>query len=408
MDDIVKNRLANDTNEVGEPKSALQQAQRAMAEGDLERVEALVEHAVQSGNPQPDEWRLWVLVAFHQGQLDVAQERSQQALEAQPNTALLWALDARIQAAAGKPRRALHRINQAIPMWPNLVHLKLVKLQLLRDLGRLRPALGLLRRLRRRWPKNAAILMTAARFYHAHGRFRATRTVLDHLLEHHPKHRQARVMRQNLASPGSHDHDTPSSLPDLLAEAQRNPEVSSADAAELLQAVKLTITTELVSTCHEAIEFLDGMVDQLTEQDKLALFNQAERFGQAKAAHRALTRILDSGPRTPPVARTLFQKAMATVEPHQADAVISHLLRHIPKAKQAPWQRNSPCESRGHRVRLNGYARIVVNAVPCPRCITSFASCGSATTMLWGFAIYASVADVGQMIPSCACSMPGY
>ncbi|CBV42286.1 glycosyltransferase [Halomonas elongata] len=336
MDDIVQNRLGNDTNEVGEPKSALQQAQRAMAEGDLERVEALVEHAVQSGDPHPGERRLWVRIAFRQGHIDSALERSKKALEAQPNDPQLRALDVRIQAAAGKPRRALHRVNQAIPRWPNSPRLRLVKLQLLRDLGRTRPALHVLRQLRRRWPRNPEVLIAVAQFYRAHGRFRATRTVLDHLLEHHPKHRQARVMRQNLASPGSHDHDTPSSLPDLLAEAQRNPEVSSADAAEILQAVKLATTTELVNTCHEAIEFLDGMVDQLTEQDKLALFNQAERFGQAKAAHRALTRILDSGPRTPPVARTLFQKAMATVEPHQADAVISHLLRHIPKAKQAP------------------------------------------------------------------------
>ncbi|MFM9268972.1 glycosyltransferase [Halomonas elongata] len=322
------------TAEVDESQSTLQQAQRAMAEGDLERVEMLVSNAVQSGSPHPGERRLWVRIAFRQGHIDTALERSEKALEEQPNDPQLRALDARIQAAAGKPRRALHRVNKAIPHWPNSARLRLVKLQLLQDLGRTRPALHVLRQLRRRWPRNPEVLIPVAQFYRAHGRFRATKTVLDHLLEHHPKHRQARVMRQNLAN--TNIQNASSSLPELLAQARRNTEFSSADAAEMLQAVKLATVPELISTCHEAIEFLNGMVDRLTEQDKLALFNQAERFGQAEAAHCALTGILDNGPRNPAVARALFQKAMATVEPHQADTVISHLLRHIPKTKQAP------------------------------------------------------------------------
>lgn len=334
-DDIMLDHSDNSPVEIDQPESNLQQAKRAMANGDLELVESLVDHAVQAGNPLPVEQRLWVQVAFRQGRIDLALERSKQALEAHPHVPLLRALDARILVAAGYPRYALKRINQAISHWPNNLRLKLVKLQILRDLGRTLPALNMIRRLRRRWPKNAEVLMTVVQFYRAHGRFRAARTVLDHLLAHHPKHRQARVMRQNLANNSANSQDASAALPKLLAEARRNPYISSADAAEILQAVKLATTTELVSTCHEAIEFLNGIVDQLTEQDKLALFNQAERFGQAEAAHRALTGILDSGPRTPPVARTLFQKTMATVKPDQADAVISQLLRHIPKAKQA-------------------------------------------------------------------------
>lgn len=333
-DDIVQDRPNNSATEVGEPESVLQQARRAMAEGDLERVEMLVSNAVQSGSPHPGERRLWVRIAFRQGHIDTALKRSEKALEEQPNDPQLRALDARIQAAAGNPRLALMRVNQAIPHWPNNVRLKLVKFQLLRDLGRTLPALSLGSRLRRRWSKNAEVLIAVAQFYRAHGRFRATRTVLYHLLEHHPTHRQARVMRQNLGN--TNIQDASSSLPELLAQARSNPGFSSADAAEMLQAVKLATVPELVSTCHEAIEFLNGMVDRLMEQDKLALFNQAERFGQAEAAHRALTGILDDGPRNPAVARALFQKAMDTVEPHQTDAVISHLLRHIPKTKQAP------------------------------------------------------------------------
>ncbi|MDR5858491.1 glycosyltransferase [Halomonas eurihalina] len=332
----MKDRPGNNMAEVDKTESSLQQAQRAMATGDLERVETLVDHAVQLGDPQPGERRLWVRIAFRQGHIDIALERSEQALEKQPNDPQLRALDARIQAAAGKPRRALHRVNQAIPRWPNSARLRLEKLQLLRDLGRTRPALHVLRQLRRRWPRNPEVLIAVAQFYRAHGRFRATRTVLDHLLEHHPQHRQARVIRQNLANDSTNNQKAASSsLPNLLAQARQQPEVSPADVAELLQAVKLATTSDLVSTCHETIDFLNGMVDQLSEQDKLALFNQAERFGLAEAAHRALAGILATGPRTPPVARTLFQKAMATVEPHQTDAVISHLLRHIPKAKQA-------------------------------------------------------------------------
>ncbi len=158
-------------------------------------------------------------------------------------------------------------------------------------------------------------------------------------------------MRQNLTSANTNIQDASSSLPELLTQARSNSEFNSADAAELLQSVKLA-TPELVSTCHEAIDFLNGMVDRLTEQDKLALFNQAERFGQAEAAHRALTGILDNGPRNPAVARTLFQKAMATVEPHQTDAVISQLLRHIPKTKQAPLEAEFTLRTEGPQSAL--------------------------------------------------------
>ncbi|MES3674757.1 glycosyltransferase [Halomonas elongata] len=335
-DDIVRKQLDNGMIEIGKPKRVLKQAQRAMASGDLDRVEMLVQHAIQSGAPHPGERRLWVRVALRQGYIDIALKRSQQALKAQPNDPQLRALDVRIKAAAGRPRQALKHVNQAIRLWPKNIRLKLVKLQLLLDLGHLNSALQLLRRMRRRWPKNASVLMAVARFYHTHGRLRATRTVLDQMLKYHPHHRQARIMRQNLINlVDTNSHAISAPLPSLLAQAQRNPKVSSSDAAEILQTIKLTTAPELIATCQEALEFLHGIVNRLTEQDKLSLFNQAERFGQAEIAHKALTSILAHGPRTPPVARTLFQKAMATIEPYQVETVISHLLRHIPQAKQA-------------------------------------------------------------------------
>lgn len=334
-DDMMQERPSNSAAETGESESPLQQAQRAMAKGDLERVETLVDHAVQSGNPHPGERRLWVQVAFRQGRLNIALRRSVVALKAQPNDPHLHVLTARVQAAAGMPRQALRRINRIIPRWPDRYKLRLVKFQLLRDLNRTRPALRELQKLRRHWFDMLDVQLAAVQFYRAHGRLRAARAVLDHLLEHHPNHRQARIIRQQLVSAGT-VQDTASSLPELLTQAKCNPAASTAYAAEILQAVKLATTPELVSTCREAIEFLGDMADQLMEHDKLVLFNQAERFGYLEIANRALTKVLDGGPRDVHIARILFNKAMTSVEPHQADAVVSRLLKHIPEARQAP------------------------------------------------------------------------
>lgn len=313
-----------------------QQAQRAMVEGDLEQAATLVDHAVKWKDAHPGLWHLWIRIAFQQSDIDLALQRSKQALKAHPKDAPIHIIDARMQAAAGKPHHALQCVNHAIPRWPNNVPLKLLKLQLLRDLGHIRTALGLVCRLRRRWPKNAAVLMAIANFYRAHGRVRATRTVLENALEHHPQHRGARTMRQNLAGTSIYNSQARHlSLATLLENARSTSELSAVDAAEILQAVKRSTTPQLNSNCREAIERVHEMADQLTEQDQLVLLNQAERIGHIKATHRALTSIIDNGPRTPPVAQALFQKAMASVEADQVDAVISRLLHHIPQAKQA-------------------------------------------------------------------------
>lgn len=353
-DDIKQDRPGNDVTEVSEQESPLQQAKRAMAEGDLDRVEALVGQAVRSGNPHPGERRLWVQIAFRQGRLDVALQRSEKALKAQPNDPHLHVLTARIQAAAGNPRQALRRINKILPRWPDRYYqVRLVKFQLLRELDRTIPALRVLRQLRRHWFDKIDVQLAAAQFYRAHGRLRATRTVLNHLLEQNPKHRQARIMRQNLADASIYSKEASSSLPSLLAHAQRAPEVSSAEAAEILQAVKLTTTPELISTCHEAIKFLGNVADQLMEHDKLVLFNQAERFGYLEIANRALTNLLDGGPRDTYIARLLFNKAIVSVGPHQADVVISRLLHYIPKTKRAPLAAEFKLRSDGPQNALN-------------------------------------------------------
>lgn len=334
-DHIVQDRPENSVAEVDESVCLVQQARRAMEEGDVERADKLARRAVRSETPHPGAWRLWVRSAFHQGHIDIALKRSRKALKAQPDDPQLHTIHVRIMAASGKPHhRTLKHVNQAIRRWPRHVPLKLVKLQVLQEARRTNQALKLLRNLRRRWPDNAAVLMAVARFYHAHGRFRAARTVLDHMLERHPQHRQARLMRQNLSIANSDDTQGPPSLPGLLAQAQQNPELSPTDAAEILQAIKLTTAPELTGTCQEAIDFVSDMVDQLAEGDKFALFTQAERFGQAEAAHRALTAIFNHGPRAPNVAKRLFQKALASIEPDQVDTVIAYLLRHIPKAKK--------------------------------------------------------------------------
>ncbi len=404
---MMQERPSNSAAETGESESPLQQAQRAMAKGDLERVETLVDHAVQSGRPHPAERRLWVQVAFRQGRLNIALRRSVVALKAQPNDPHLHVLTARVQAAAGMPRQALRRINRIIPRWPDRYKLRLVKFQLLRDLNRTRPALRELQKLRRHWFDMLDVQLAAVQFYRAHGRLRAARAVLDHLLEHHPNHRQARIIRQQLVSAGT-VQDTASSLPELLTQAKCNPAASTAYAAEILQAVKLATTPELVSTCREAIEFLGDMADQLMEHDKLVLFNQAERFGYLEIANRALTKVLDGGPRDVHIARILFNKAMTSVEPHQADAVVSRLLKHIPEARQAPLAQSSHYGSKGHRVLLNDYVKINAVAARCRRSIHSSVSSGLTACMALGYDIFASVVNAGQTMRSYAFSKPDY
>ncbi|WP_187775926.1 glycosyltransferase [Salinicola corii] len=314
----------------------LQKAKRAMADGEVELAEALLRDAIQTGNPKPDVWHLWIRTAIVQGRIDVAQARSAQAIEARPNAPMLRALDSRIEALAGNPKRALWRINQAIPRWPNNFRLRLQKFQILRDLGRTLPALKALRPLRKRWFDKAEVQMACANFYRAHGRLRAAKSVIDHLLKHHPEHRQARVMQLMQANTGMETGDKhTSALSALLTRAQNNLEVSSTDAVELLQAVKLTTQPELAVTCRESIEFLANHSSQLTELDKLALLNQAERFGLSVIANQTLAEIMLAGPRTAQVANALFRKALLSIDRHQVDAVSARLLQYIPESKHA-------------------------------------------------------------------------
>lgn len=334
--------MADETTDRSNPTESapaptpLQKAKRAMANGEMETAEALIRDAIQTGNPKPEMWHLWIRAAVAQGKIDVAQARSAQALKARPNAPLLRAMDARVEAAAGNPRRALWRINQAIPRWPNNYKLRLQKFQILRDLGRIRQALKALRPLRKRWFDKPEVQMTCANFYRAHGHLRAAESVINHLLTHRPEHRQARVMQLMLANAGSKPGDKHASpLSPLLANAQSKAEISSTDAAELLQAIRLATQPELAATCRDAIEFLANRSSQLTEQDKLALLNQAERFGLSVVASQTLAEIMMTGPRTVPVANALFRKALLSIDRHQVDAVSARLLQYIPQSRHA-------------------------------------------------------------------------
>jgi len=312
----------------------LEQARQALAAGDLDGAEALASAAVQSGSNHPGVLRIGIHAASRQGHVATARARAEQAIAAHPRNPDFRILAARLEAAAGEPRQALARLEAALAQWPDNLGLNLYLFELLQELGSTRQALRVLRDLRRRWPDQADVLLAAARMYHEHGKTRAARAVLDRLLARDPAHAQARLARLDLASAAAAS-EAPSPLPALLEEARSQPAPSTAEVALLLKTIEQATAPELAAVREAAIDFLGSMSGRLAGQHNLALFNLAERFGRAEAARQALARLLDEGPRSVQVARTLFRKAMDSVGPHQADCVISRLLRHIPAAQQA-------------------------------------------------------------------------
>ncbi|MBB3142634.1 glycosyltransferase [Halomonas organivorans] len=331
INDTMKGRPSSLQDTVNEIPDLLQQAQQAMAEADLERAETLIDEALRQ--PSRQARRLWVRVALQQDRLESAQARVATMLQADPRDPVLRALEAQIQRREGHPRQALQIINQAIPEWPKNIQLKLLKLRFLQDLGRSRPALALVRRLRRRWPEHPGVLMAVAQFYRDHGHFRASRLVLEHLLAHHPEHQPARLLNRALTYSRTSD-DTNAPLAELVNQLAQRDELSQADTGELLHAIKLCpLQKELIKGCQDGLSRLDSQLDMMKEQEKFLLFSQAERFGMADIAHRALEALLETGPRSPQVARRLFLKAIACgVSEH--DMLISRLLRHIAPDKR--------------------------------------------------------------------------
>ncbi|MBW5798990.1 glycosyltransferase [Halomonas elongata] len=319
----------------------LQQIQRAMKQGNLERAFDLADQAVELASPPPLAWQLWVQVASKQGLQDVAEQRAERALQVQPDSPELYAQWARIKNAVGHPNTALEKVELALEHWPENTNLRITKLDLLNQLGDRRSILDMLRQLRREGAQHPGVMMAIARFYQAYNRQGATLLVLDKVLEQQPQNRTARLMRQKvMVARASSDFPASAGLTEALGRARQGKIPSSTDLAELLQALKLVTTSELNTSstlmviCQEAITLLSDNISRLTEQETLDLFNQAERFGHGEAAHRSLRRLFTDGPRTPGVANALFDKAMASVEPHQADAVAARLLRYVPQAQR--------------------------------------------------------------------------
>lgn len=319
----------------------LRQVQRAIRLGDLERAAALVDQVVKLASPPPLAWQLWVQVASKQGQQNIAEQRAEIALKVQPDSPELYVQWARIKNVAGHPNKAREKVDLALEYWPENTKLRITKLDLLNQLGDKRSALNMLRELRREGTQPPGIMMAVARFYHAYNRQGATLIVLDQVLEQQPQHRAARLMRQKvIAARASSDFPASAGLVEALGRARQDDAPSPTDLAELLQALKLVTTSELntssalMETCQEALILLSESISRLTDQETLALFNQADRVGHGEVAHRALRRLFNNGPRIPEVAIALFNKAMASVEPHQADAVAARLLRYVPQPQR--------------------------------------------------------------------------
>lgn len=320
----------------------LQQAQRAIRRSDWVRAEVLVGQALESTSPPPLAWQLWVQIASQQGQLDVAEQRAEEALKAESDSPELYAQWARVKNVVGYPNKALEKLDHALEHWPEDTVLQIAKLDLLNQLGDKRSILNILRQLRREGTRHPGVMMAAARFYQSHGRLRAVQIMLDQVLEQQPQHRAARLMRQKvMAARASSDFPASAGLTETLARARQGKAPSPTDLAELLQALKLVTTSELntssalMATCQEATTLLSGSLSRLTEQEALDLYDQAERFGHGEAAHRSMRQLFAKGPRTPSVANALFDKAMASVEPHQADVAAARLLRYVPQAQRA-------------------------------------------------------------------------
>lgn len=305
------------------------QVRRAMAEEDFPRAERIAGKALRKGQSTIALQNLWIQLAYQQGKINIALKRANQAIKAHPKAPSLRRRHARLLANAGQPLKALRLVNQAHSKWPDHLGLKLLRFNLLREMGYVRLALDALRDLRHHDFNNPTVLITATRFYQSHGRWRAAQTTIEHLLSLDPEHRQARLMRLNIAQITGQDRDSP--LPALLDAARRGSTLAPDDAAELLQAVKFTTAPNLAPACQEALSLLQPLADKLAEADRLTLLTQAERFGDDATAHRALSAILADGPRRPAVAHALFNKAMETLEDEHADRVAARLLRHIPK-----------------------------------------------------------------------------
>ncbi|WP_300273107.1 tetratricopeptide repeat protein [Halomonas sp.] len=329
-----------------------QQVRRALAEGDLPRAERLAGRALREGPTHPVLYRLWIQATQQQGKLAPALNRARQALAAHPDDAALHQLHARLLANAGRPGTALKRLKEAQAQFPEHLGLHLLRFNLLNEMGRTLPALKALRQLRQKDFDNPGVLLAAARFYRSHGRLGAARAVLERLLAIKPEHRQARLMRLDLAREATAGA-AESPLPALLARAHELTELTADDAAELLHAIKFTTDPALNASAKEALELLLPLSERLAEGDNLALFNQAVRLGHSEAARRALDTLFNNGPRKPPVARALFTQAMQSLPPHQAEAVAERLLRHIPQAQRPALQAQFAQHTEGGQAALD-------------------------------------------------------
>lgn len=318
---------------------SLQIVQRAMNLGDLRRAEFWVDHLMSFDDPPPAVWRRWVQIAFRSGRLNCALQRAEQALVLQPHAPELHALEARIQSTAGAPYRALERVKRALEHWPNHAGLRVVQIDLLNQVGAKRAVLSIVHQLRKNDIRNPHLLMAVARFYRAHGRLRATMIILEHLIRRHPEYRPARIMRQHVMATSGKTPDS-IELTDMLWRLKNGPQSSPAELAELIHALKriggggIGELLKLRATWQDIITLLSKQIHLLTDQDKLAFLNEAERFGHAYAVGHTLSMLLKNGPRTSYVALALYRKVIASVSTQQAEEVAIRLLRNIPEAQK--------------------------------------------------------------------------
>lgn len=319
---------------------AVSQVRRAMADSDFPLAERLAEQALNNGATSPILRRLWIQATNQQGKLNLALERAREAVQLHPvqrhpSNPSLHQQYAQLLANAGEPQQALEHLGKALKESPGQTGLQLLRLNLLRDTGQTRQALDALRQLRHSDFDNPGVLMAAIRFYQSHGRRRAALATIERLLALQPEHRQARLLRLNLLYETAQEQESATLLPTLLEAAKNQSTLTADDAAELLQAIKFTTASAATPACLEALALLQPLTEALSEVDQLALLTQAERFGCHATAHQALSAILAGGPQKPVVARTLFTKAMETLDSEQAETVAERLLRHIPLHQQA-------------------------------------------------------------------------
>nr|WP_298249116.1 tetratricopeptide repeat protein [uncultured Halomonas sp.] len=322
---------------------AIKRVRRAQAEGDSALAERLAEQALADGVTSPILQRLWIQATNQQGKLETALERAREAVQrhpphAHPNNPSLHQQYAQLLSNAGETSQALACLEQALAATPERLGLLLLLFKLQQQSGQTRQALDSLRRLRRHHADNPDVLLAVARFYQGHGRMRAALAVAERLLALDPDHRQARLLRLSLLQEAAVERGDASPLPALLDAARVKPALSDVEAAELLQAVKLTTAAALAPACREALAYLQPLTERLSEGEQLGLLMQADRLDQHETARRALNAILAQGPKHPTVARGLFNKAMESLDIAQAPALAERLLRHIPVHQQAALQ----------------------------------------------------------------------